>query len=129
MIMMKYAYRTDAKKSARAYGRGLSISTQSAGVVCRAVSGMRLEKGKAYLQDVIDGRRSIAGKHYTKATGEVLRMVKSAESNAEGSGIDTEKLHIRASAHDGFAFFRPRGWKRRREKRKATNLQVVLEAG
>ena len=43
-------------------------------------------------------------------------------------GLDPENLHIHISAHKGFTFYRPRGWKRRRERRKVTNLQVVLEA-
>jgi hypothetical protein len=54
--------------------------------------------------------------------------VKSAEANAEASGLDTESLHIHATAHKGFMFYRPRGQKRRREQAKVTNLQVVLEA-
>ncbi len=125
---MTYAHDTDPKKSARAYGRGLSISSSSTAVLCRAVSGMRLERGKALLQDLLDQKRSLSGKYYTNTTRQVLNMVRSAESNAEIKGLDTEKLHIHASAHKGFTFYRPRGWKRRREKRKSTNLQVVLEA-
>ncbi len=126
---MTYARNTDPKKSACAHGSGLSISTSSTAVVCRAVAGMRLNKGKALLQDLLDQRRSLSGKYYTKTTGQVLDIIKSAESNAESKGLDTEKLHIHASAHKGFTFYRPRGWKRKREKRKSTNLQVVLEAG
>jgi large subunit ribosomal protein L22 len=125
---MTYAHDTDPRKSARACGRGLSISASSTAVLCRSVTGMRLEKAKALLQDLLDQRRSLSGKYYTKAAGEVLNIVKSAESNAESKGLDTDKLHVHVSAHQGFTFYRPRGWKRRREKRKSTNLQVVLEA-
>ncbi len=125
---MAYAHDTDPRKSARAYGRGLSISTSSTTVLCGAVSGMRLDKAKVLLQDLLDQRRSLSGKYYTNTARQVLNIIKSAESNAESKGLDTEKLHIHASAHRGFTFYRPRGWKRRREKRKSTNLQVVLEA-
>ena len=125
---MKYAKKTDPKKSARVYGRGLRISRQSSVVVCKAVMGMKLDKGKTLLQDLLDQRRSLSGKYYTNATKEILNTIKSAESNAESLGLDTDKLHIHATAHKGFSFFRPRGWKRRREQAKVTNLQVVLEA-
>ena len=89
---------------------------------------MRLEKGKSLLQDMLDQKRSLDGKYYTNTTRQLLNMLKSAEANAESKGLDTENLHIHATAHKGFSFFRPRGWKRRRERAKVTHLQVVLEA-
>ena len=125
---MKYAKQAKKEKSARAQGRGLRISTQSSVVVCKAISGMRLEKGKALLQDLLDQRQSLSGKYYTNTTRQILNLINSAETNAESRGLDPESLHIHATAHKGFTFFRPRGWKRRREKAKVTNLQVVLEA-
>jgi ribosomal protein L22 len=125
---MKYAKQARKEKSARASGRGIRISTQSSVIVCRAVSGKRLEKGKSLLQDLLDQKRSISGKYYTNTTKEILGLIKSAEANAESQGLDPEALHIHATAHRGFTFFRPRGWKRRREQAKVTNLQIVLEA-
>jgi ribosomal protein L22 len=125
---MRYTRNPDKKKSAKAYGRGLRISTKSSEVVCKAIKGMRLEKGKALLQDLLDQKRSLSGKYYTNTTQQILNIIKSAEANAESQGLDTEILHIHATAHKGFTFYRPRGWKRRREQAKVTNLQVVLEA-
>lgn len=125
---MPYAYNPDPKKSARAYGSGLAISTSGSAAVCRALSGRRLDRGRALLQDLIDERRSLSGKQYTNAARGIMTILKSAEANAEGKGLDPERLHIHASAHQGFTFLRPRGWKRRGERRKSTNLQVVLEA-
>lgn len=125
---MKFAFNPDKKKSARVYGRGTRVSTKSSVIVCRAVTGMRLEKGKAFLQDLLDQRRSLSGKYYTRTTKEILGLIRSAENNAESKGLDIENLHIHLTAHTGFTFYRPRGWKRRREQAKVTNLQVVLEA-
>ena len=125
---MKFTRNPDPKKSARAYGRGIRVSTKSSITVCRAVSGMRLDKGKTFLQDILDQRRSISGKYYTNCTRSILDIIKSAEANAEAKGLDTESIHIFITAHTGFSFFRPRGWKRRREQAKVTNMQVVLEA-
>ena len=125
---MKFARQANPKKSARAYGRGLRISTKSSAAVCKAVTGMRLEKGKSLLQDLLDEKRNLSGKHYTRTSREILNLIKSAESNAESQGLDPDSLHIHASAHKGFSFFRPRGWKRRREQAKVANIQIVLEA-
>jgi large subunit ribosomal protein L22 len=124
--MRNYVLNLNPKKSARAYGRALRISTKSSVRVCRAISGNNLIKGKRLLQDLIDQKRSLDGKYYTNASMEILNIVKSAESNAEFRGLDTGRLVILASAHKGFTFIRPRRLKMRRTRRKMTNIQVVL---
>ena len=124
---MKYARNPNPKKSAKAYGSGLRISPKSSVTVCRKVSGMSLDKGKKFMFSLLFQRESINGKYYTKTIKEILQIVNSAEHNAEFKGLDPAKLMIFASAHKGFGFWRPRNWKRRREKRKMCNIQVVLE--
>lgn len=124
--MTNYALNLNPKKSARAYGRALRISTKSSTVVCRAVSGKNLVKGKMLLQDLVDQNRSLEGKYYTNASKQILNIIKSAEANAEFKGLDIGRLVIFASAHKGFTFMRPRRLKMRRTKRKMTNIQVVL---
>ena len=126
MFMVGYALNLNPKKSAKAYGRALRISTKNSVIVCRAISGMNLVKGKKLLQDLIEGKRSLNGKYYTSTCREILNVVKSAESNAEFKGLDTNRLVIFASAHKGFTFMRPRRLKMRRTRRKMTNIQVVL---
>ena len=125
--MHKYAYNPDPKKSAKVFGRGVRISQRSSNVVCSKISGMNLGKGKMFLLNMLLERENIEGKHYTNVTKELIRLLRSAETNAEFKGLDTTRLRIHASAHTGFTFYRPRGWKRRMEKRKITNIQIVLE--
>jgi large subunit ribosomal protein L22 len=124
---MKYAFNPNPKKSARAYGRSLRISTKSSVIVCSAVNGKPLEKGKKLLEDVFVERRSLDGKYYTHITKELLDLIKSAEKNAESKGLNKERLFIHASAHTGFRFWRPRAFKMKGQERKISNLQVVLE--
>lgn len=124
--MRKFAFNPDKGKSARVYGRGLAISRKSSVTVCRKVTGMRSDKAKQLLQNMVKQKQSLDGKFYTNVSKEMVGLIESAEKNAENKGLDTEKLHVHASAHKGFGFFRPRGWKRRREQKKVTNLQVVL---
>jgi large subunit ribosomal protein L22 len=124
--MTNYTLNLNPKKSARAYGRALRISTKSSVTVCRVISGMNLFKGKRLLEDLIVGKRDLEGKYYTNASRGILNIVKSAEMNAEFRGLDTNRLVILASAHKGFTFIRPRRLKMRRTRRKMTNIQVVL---
>lgn len=125
--MSRYAYNPDPKKSAKTFGRGSRISQRSSNVVCSKISGMSLDKGRSFLMNLLIQKESIGGKYYTNVTKELLNLLRSAESNAEFKGLDPGKLMIHASAHTGFTFYRPRNWKRRMEKRKITNVQLVLE--
>lgn len=127
MFMLKYALNLNPKKSARAYGRSLNISTKSSVILCRQISGMNVVRAKKLLADLTEGKRDIDGKYYTNASSEILSVVKSAESNAEFKGLDTSRLVIFASAHKGFTFFRPRRTKLKRTQKKITNVQVVLQ--
>lgn len=124
--MLKYALNLNPKKSAKAYGNGLSISPKDSKIICKKISRMNLRKGINFLEGLSDETLSIEGKHYTTAAATILDLVKSAEKNAEFKGLDTEKLIIMASAHQAFSFFRPRRSKMRRQKRKSAHVQVVL---
>ena len=124
--MLKYALELNPKKSSRAYGRSLSISTKSSVIICRVISGMNLIKGKSLLDDLLTGKRNLEGKFYTNTTKDILILLKSAESNAEFKGLDTTRMIIYASAHQGFTFYRPRRTKMKRMQKKVTNVQIVL---
>jgi len=124
---MKYTLNPKPEKSVRVFGRGLRISTKYSTIVCRAITGMNLGKGKGFLEDLISQKRSLGGKYYTNISDALLGLLKSAEANAEFKGLDADRMIIHASAHKGFTFWRPRRLKMRRTKRKATNIQIVLE--
>ncbi|MBU0898847.1 MAG: hypothetical protein KKB03_01395 [Nanoarchaeota archaeon] len=125
--MIKYKLSPKASKSAKVYARALRISRKSSIIVCKNLSKMKLERGKKFLQNLIEERENLNGKHYTNVAKELSRLLASAETNAEAKGLDLNKLQIFASADKGFTFWRPRNWKQRRTKRKMTNIQVVLE--
>ncbi len=124
--MLKYALKTNPENSAKAYGRSANISTKNAAILCSAIRGMHIEKGEALLTALLEQKQTLNHKYYTKTAKELLTLLKSARSNAEFKGLDTERLIIHASAHQAFRFYRPRGWKHRREKKKLTNVQIVL---
>ena len=125
-MTLKYAFNPKPEVSAKAYGSSLRISTKHSVTVCRALTGLNLDKGKNLLEKLLSQKQDLDGKYYTNAASEILDLLKSAESNAEFKGLDLEKLIVYASAHKGFTFFRPRRFKMRRDKRKVTNIQIAL---
>jgi large subunit ribosomal protein L22 len=125
-MMLKYAMNPNPKKSARVYGRAMRISTRNSIIVCRAIHKKNLTKAKSLLSDMVEQKRSLEGKYYTKTSGEILGLLKSAEANAVFKGLDTAKLIVNASAHKGFGFIRPRRSKLKRTRRKMTHVQIVL---
>lgn len=125
--MLRYVLNLDKKRSAKAYGRNLRISTKNSVIVCRAINGLRYSKGKKLLEDLINKKRNLNGKYYTKTATEILNILESAKNNAEAKGLDINKLVIHASAHKGFRFYTPRRFKLRRRSTKNTNIQIILE--
>lgn len=123
---LKYSFDPKTEKFSKAYGSSVSISTKNSIQICRKLNGMNISKGKRLLENMMAEKESINGKYYTNAASEISSLIRSAETNAEFKGLDTERLIIHASAHKGFTFFRPRRMKMRRDQKKMTNVQVVL---
>ncbi len=125
--MFRYALNPGKEKSVHVFGRGLRISRKNSTVVCREISGKTLPKAITFVEWLVRGEQNLDGKHYTNAAKEILQMLKSAENNAEFKGLEAERLIVNASAHQGFRFLRPRRFKMRRQRRKVTNIQLVLQ--
>ena len=111
--MPKFGYsRTDldTEKFVKASGRELRISPKHAREVCKTIKGMRLNKAKRFLEQVIAKKRPIpfrrftkklghrhgmqkamVGKYPVKAATEVLKVLESAEGNAEFKDLDIER--------------------------------------
>jgi len=116
LLMPKWGYSViglDPDKTAIASGRELKISPKAAREICRAVKGMKLEEARSLLLNVIEKRTAIpykrhkkdvphrkglqgwyAGRYPQKAAREILRILESAESNAEYKGLSIEDLKI-----------------------------------
>ena len=116
----KYSTYSDPATTARAYGRDLNVSPKSGRNVAKAIKGMPVGRAKQFLQDVADlktpvpftvRKRKIAhrrgqgfgpGKYPVKVCEHFLKVLESAEANAEYKGLDTETLVItHASAYQG----------------------------
>ena len=103
----------DPDRTAIASGRDLRISPKATREICNYIKGMRLEKAKDVLQEVIELKRPIpyrrhrkkvahrkgaqgfdAGRFPQKAAGQVLKVLEQVEANAEFKGLYTDRLKI-----------------------------------
>lgn len=143
---MGYSLEVDEETTAKAYGNELPISPKKAREVCRALRRKPLEEAKELLEDVIARRRPIPYGRYNKQVAHqrgiagggypvrvsraILRLLESAEANAEYKGLDAETMvvdHISAYRGRPIQSFRPRAYGRNaRWFKETTNVEVVL---
>jgi large subunit ribosomal protein L22 len=144
---MKYSTNVDPEKTARAYGYELHCSPKDSKNIAYAISGMKIEKAKTYLQEIADMKRALPavyhkqkvahrkgigpGSYPQKAARYILKILKNAENNAEYKGFDVENLQIKhVSAYRGRIIrgFMPRAQGRATDwNRKTTNIEIILE--
>ena len=140
--MVKYSLEEMKENMAKAYGQSLGISTKKSVEICRTIRNMNVSKAKSFLERVMKKEEAVpfkrymhdtphrtgmaAGKYPITAASGILKIIKSAESNAQSKGLGTSDLYIvHISAH---LAARPYHYGRKKKsKMKRTNLQVVLE--
>ena len=113
------AYEED--RMARASGRELRISPKAAREICHYIRSMKLHQAQAFLERVTRKEQAVpyrrhkkevshkgnlqgwyAGRYPVKAAQHVLSVLEDLEANAEGKGLDVERLKIvHAAAHRG----------------------------
>jgi large subunit ribosomal protein L22 len=103
----------DPEKTVRASAREVRVSHKSAREVCRTIKGMMLTQAKQYLRDVSVKKKPVpfrrfrkkaghrhglnkafAGRYPVKAARQILKLLESAEANAENKSLDTERMRI-----------------------------------
>ena len=140
----------DPERTVKASGREVRVSHKSAREVCRTIKGMKLTQAKRYLRDVIAKKEAVpfrrfkkkaghrrglanafAGRYPVKAANHILKVLQSAEANAEYKGLDTERTRIiHASAYPAMKIKRymPRAFGRSTPKFETLcHIEVALE--
>lgn len=137
------------KRSAKGFLWEANISPKKSMEICREIRGKTLKDAKKLLEDVIafkkpipykrykrdvphrKGKGIMAGRYPVKSAKEILRMLKSAESNAQYKGLDIDSLIIKhCSSHRGRIL---KGRMPRAQGRstpwneQTTNIQIILE--
>lgn len=133
----------DAKTMAKAKGTALPISFKTSSEVCAYIRRKPLDKAIAALEKIRAGKLSIPYRRFNKggtghkpgkgpgrtpikASGEIVKVLKAALSNATEKGLNSNQLvitHIQANKGTQQFHF---GRKRRRRIKK-TEIQVVVQ--
>ena len=120
----------------------LSISTKVSIEICNFLRYKNLQKAKKILANVMEKKIAVpykrynmdighkpgiaAGRYPNKASAEILKLLNSAEANAENKGLDAEKLIIsKLIANKGNRMYHP--GRHRGIKMKRTHIEVMLE--
>ena len=140
----------DQEKTAKASGRELRVSHKHAREVCKTIKGMKLDRAKVYLRQVILKKKAVpfrrfnkkvghrkgldhafSGRYPVKAATHILMVLEGAEANAEYKGLDMERLRIiHASAYPGMKIkrFIPRAFGRSSPRfNTLSHVELVLE--
>src|SRR4030067_3327147 len=108
----------DPETTARAMARQLLCPTKMSFELCRAIRGMNGEKAKEYLENVIALKQPVPfktfkrwvghkkgigpGRYPVKSARAVLRLLESAQENAEYKGLTSDEMRIKViAAHKG----------------------------
>ena len=148
MSVTYYSTTSDPATTARAYGRDMPCSPKSARNIALHIQGMPIGRAKEILQATMELKTPIPfrvrkrkihhrrgegfgpGKYPVQTAKCMLKVLESAEANAEYKGLDKERLVItHASAYQGTVIqaYTPRAQGRATPHyNRLTNFEVVL---
>ncbi len=144
---MGYTQKTDPETTSRALGVEISVSPKHCREVCKMLVGKKVEDAKKYLQGVIELKTPVPytrfkmflnpkpkvgpGRYPKKAAKAILRVIESAQSNAEYKGLEADNMRIKvAAAHRGSIekSYMPRAQGRSTPwNEQTTNIEIILE--
>ncbi len=114
-----YSTVSDPSTTAQAYGRDMPCSPKSGRNVARAIKGMPVSRAKAFLEEVKELKTAVpfkvrvrkihhrkggigSGKYPVQTVKCMLKVLESAEANAEYKGLDKDRLVItHSTAYQG----------------------------
>ncbi|MBS3138088.1 50S ribosomal protein L22 [Candidatus Woesearchaeota archaeon] len=139
--MGKHQYMMNLE-GAKAVGRDLPISMKHSVEVCAFVKGKDLQHAKQLLKEVIVLKRAVpyyrfnqdlghkkgmaSGRYPQKTAKEILKVIESAEVNAQFKGMNTSRLRIaHLAAHLASRPFQ--SGRHRGRKMKRTHIEVIVQ--
>ena len=105
------------------------VSKKDSVVLFKHINNKSVKKAKTLLNELLEEKRSINGRYFTKASEEILNLIKDCEANAEAKGLDMEKLfvrHTQTNKTSGFMLPKSR-WTHRGRRAKICELKLELE--
>ena len=105
------------------------VSLRDSVKIFKNIKNKPVKKAKMLLDDLINQKRDIDGKHYTSASKEILKLIEEAESNADSRELDRERLFIKeVTAGQGLRFMLPKSrFRHRGRKAKICQLKITVE--
>lgn len=104
----------------------MRISAKNAMFLSAVIRRKKLSVVRRLLQDLVDGKRALDGKYYTKAAAGMLGLLESCEANAKALGLDAGTLFVHAAATRGANMRRSRRKSGFGSRLKSTNLEIML---
>lgn len=147
MAKINYTIELDPETTAKAMAYELHVSPKKSREVGRFIKGMHSEDAKAYLEDVIKFKKAIpfkkhndslghkkggmaAGRYPINVAKEFLKLIKSAEHNAEYKGLDSKNMriaHVASKRGNVIHGMRPRAKGRSSPKNTETvTLEIII---
>lgn len=141
--MKGYAFKDfKPENMARAIGTALPISMKQSVEICRFIESRNANDAKKMLQSVIDKKTAVPflrfnrdlghkkrvgpARYPEKASNHIIKLIESAEANAQFKGLNTSNLVIaHISAHRSGKTWHYGRQSRRRMKR--TNIEIIVE--
>ena len=147
MMIMGYTMQVKPENTSKACGYELSVSPKHCREVCKMLVGMKVEDAKTYLRGVAELKIPVPytrfkyflspkpkvgpGRYPKKAALAILKVIESAQSNAEYKGLEADNMKVKlAAAHRGRIekSFMPRAQGRSTPwNEQTTNIEIILE--
>ncbi|MBI2543549.1 MAG: hypothetical protein HYW24_05195 [Candidatus Aenigmarchaeota archaeon] len=87
-------------KTAIAKETSAPVSFKHSKLLLKILKGKKVDRAKKLLENLLEEKRNLDGKHYTKTAKKLLGILESAEANAKNKTMDTEKLFIKNARVD-----------------------------
>jgi large subunit ribosomal protein L22 len=147
-MKLNYSIEPEPEKTSKAMGKELHISKKHAHEIASAITGMKVNTARGFLEDVTELKQAVPYKRYTsnvphrkgmctgrypqKAAKEFLRVLKNAESNATYKGLDSENLKITHVAtktgHTYMGQFKRAQGRASPKRHETVSIEMIVEA-
>ncbi|MFA4934707.1 MAG: 50S ribosomal protein L22 [Candidatus Methanoperedens sp.] len=147
-MKLNYSIEPQPEKTSKAMGKELHISKKHAHEIASAITGMKVNTARGFLEDVTELKQAVPYKRFTrniphrkgmctgrypqKAAKEFLRVLKNAESNATYKGLDSENLKITHVAtktgHTYMGQFKRAQGRASPKRHETVSVEMIVEA-
>ncbi|MDP2845653.1 MAG: 50S ribosomal protein L22 [Candidatus Methanoperedens sp.] len=147
-MKLNYSIEPQPEKTSKAMGKEHHISKKRAHEIASAITGMKVNTARGFLEDVTALKQAVPYKRFTrniphrkgmctgrypqKAAKEFLRVLKNAESNATYKGLDSENLKITHVAtktgHTYMGQFKRAQGRASPKRHETVSVEMIVEA-